>query len=201
MTMNNMNQNTMKQENTNQQWIKRDTFNRAMEILLDMIEQEHSCRRNVEQQLEAQKERVQFADALVASDDSILVREMAVHLTQAGFSVNERQLYEWLRGNGYVYRQPCGKNIPTKKSLNLGVMELHKCPNTNIYGQTVVSRAAKITARGQQYFFDILMQEKQNAEKAAAEAAEKAIKAIMDKTWWEQRQCANCPQVKSCKSA
>ncbi|MBQ3509695.1 MAG: phage antirepressor KilAC domain-containing protein [Peptococcaceae bacterium] len=205
MRMNNMNQNTMNQNNANEPQMMTDTFSpEAMEMvrsLLDAIDEHRYYRRKAEKQLEAQKGKVQFADAVAASEDSILVREMAVHFTQAGFSLNERQLYDWLRGNGYVYRQPGGRNIPTKKSLSLGVMELHKNVITNRYGKTEMSRTARITARGQQYFFDMLMQEKRNAEKAAAEAAEKARKAVMDKAWWEQRQCANCPQVKTCKSA
>lgn len=197
---NTMNQNKMNQNNTSEPWSGQDTH--LIKALLDAIDEQRDHRREAERKLAAQREKVLFADAVAASDDSILVREMAVHLTQAGFSVNERQLYDWLRGNGYVYRQPCGHNIPTKKSLNQGVMELHKNITINEYGKTAVTRTARITARGQQYFFNILMQEKENTEKAAAEVAREIMERnAVEKAGRAMCSCSRCRQKNNCKSA
>ena len=111
-------------------------------------------------QLQEQKVKVLFADAVTASSDSILVADLAVMLKQSGLEIGERRLYDWLRGNGYVTRYACGANRPTQRSLRLGVLELKQTALVNAYGKVTVSKTTKVTPKGQLYFFEKIMADK-----------------------------------------
>ena len=99
----------------------------AIKVLED-LKTEQALRRVAEAQLDAQKNKVLFADAVSASGECILVRELAVMLKQCGVEIGQDRLFDWLRGNGYVYRQPGGRNLPTQHSAELGVLELKNRP-------------------------------------------------------------------------
>ena len=116
-----------------------------------------------------------FADAVSASSDCILVKELAVMLKQCGVNIGQDRLFDWLRGNGYVYRQPGGRNIPTQRSVELGVLELKKQAVVNAYGKVSVTCTTKVTPKGQMYFFEkvILQKDKINAMEAEKKAAAK----------------------------
>ena len=102
---------------------------------LEDLKTEQALRRVAEAQLDAQKNKVLFADAVSASGECILVRELAVMLKQCGVEIGQDRLFDWLRGNGYVYRQPGGRNLPTQHSVELGVLELKKqAPVLTSYG-------------------------------------------------------------------
>lgn len=59
-----------------------------------------------------------FSDAVSGSEDTILVRELAVFLKQNGINTGEKRLFETLRNYGYVIkRQGADRNLPTQKSL------------------------------------------------------------------------------------
>ncbi len=145
-----------------------DTMIQALEAL----KTEQAMRIRAETQLEAQRGKVLFADAVTASGESILVREMAVVLKQGGVEIGETRLFDWLRGNGYLYRQPGGRNLPTQKSLKLGVMELKKTVIVNAYGKSHVSVTPVITATGRAYFFDKVMEQKDVINTLEAEKKE-----------------------------
>lgn len=136
---------------------------------LEALKEEQGLRKRVEAQLEAQKGKVLFADALHAGNESILVRELATTLKQSGIEIGEERLFEWLRGNGYVYRQPCGRNLPTQKSLELGVMEQNVTVRIDAYGHTHWNRTAKITPKGRMYFFEKLIAQRDIINAKAAE--------------------------------
>ena len=173
MKMNSMNRNTMNQETTNQPWDKLDTFSpeamEMMRLLLDAIDEQRYHRREAEKQLEAQKGKVQFADAVSGCEDSIKVHEMAAILFQSGIDIGEYRLYQWLRDNGYVYRQGCGQNMPSQKSLEMGVMELQKYLVERAGGRQSVIKVPMITPKGKEYFMQVLSSRKEQIN--AAEAA------------------------------
>lgn len=123
---------------------------------------------HLETQLDAQRNKVLFADAVSGSSDDILVRELAVMLKQCGVEIGQDRLFDWLRGNGYVYRQPGGRNVPTQRSVELGVLELKKQAVVNAYGKVSVSCTTKVTPKGQVYFFEKVMAQKETINAMAA---------------------------------
>ena len=128
----------------------------AIKLLVGVVEEQQAYRLQVERQLEEQRGKVLFADAVCGCEDSIVVQELAHMMHQNGLDIGETRLFQWLRGNGYVYRQPCGQNMPSQKSLELGVLELQKSVRVNADGCRWVARSLRVTPKGQQYFMDLL---------------------------------------------
>ena len=142
------------------------------------VNTERSLRMMAEEQLAAQEDKVRYADAMAACQDSILVSDMALILKQCGVQTGEERFYKWLRLHGYVYRQPSGQNLPTQRSLELGIMEVKHVPKTNTYGRKEIRRTIMITAKGRSYFFDKIMAEKDVIN--GLEAEKKATKRARD---------------------
>ena len=147
-------------------------------LAMQEVNAERTLRERAEARLTAQRGKVQFADAVHGCIESILVSDMAIILKQSGVETGKERFYEWLRGNGYVYRQACGQNLPTQRSLELGIMEVKHVPKTNAYGRTEVRRTTMITPKGRKYFYDKIMAEKDAIN--AMEAEKKAEKRKRD---------------------
>lgn len=103
-------------------------------------------------QMEIMKPKAVFADAVAASRTSILVSELAKILKQNGIDMGGKRLFEWLRTNGYlIIRKGTDWNMPTQKSMNLGLFEVKE--RTIDHGDhTTISKTTKVTGKGQQYF-------------------------------------------------
>ena len=125
-------------------------------MAMEELKKERELRIELEQQLEAQRGKVLFADAVSSGRKSILVGEMANILKQSGIEIGQIRLFDWLRTNGYLYRQPCGDNRPTQKSLEMGIIEIAECVVMHPSGRSSVNRTVKITPNGQMYFMDVL---------------------------------------------
>ena len=96
-----------------------------------------------------------FADAVSASHTSILVGELAKLLKQNGVETGQRRLFTWLRNNGYLIRRDgADRNMPTQKSMELGLFEVKETVITNPDGSVRISKTPKVTGKGQQYFFN-----------------------------------------------
>lgn len=116
---------------------------------------ENNKKKIVEQQLiiESQKPKVLFADAIQASETTILIGEFAKILKQNGVDVGQKRLFEWLRENGYlIKRKGSDFNSPTQKSMELGLFEIKETPIHHNSGEISISRTSKITGKGQAYF-------------------------------------------------
>ena len=59
----------------------------------------------LEAQIEADKPKVLFADAVSASHTSILVGDLAKLISQNGFKIGANRLFSWLRDNGYLIKK------------------------------------------------------------------------------------------------
>ena len=147
-------------------------------LAMQEVNTERTLRERAEARLTAQRGKVQFADAVHGCIESILVSDMAIILKQSGVETGKERFYEWLRGNGYVYRQACGQNLPTQRSLELGIMEVKHVPKTNAYGRTEVRRTTMITPKGRKYFYEKVMADKERIN--AIEAEKKATKKARD---------------------
>lgn len=118
---------------------------------------ESNKKKIVEQQLiiEAQKPKVLFADAIQASETTILIGEFAKILKQNGVDIGQKRLFEWLRENGYlIKRKGSDYNSPTQKSMELGLFEIKETPIHHNSGEISISRTSKITGKGQAYFIN-----------------------------------------------
>lgn len=118
---------------------------------------ENNKKKIIEQQLiiDAQKPKVLFADAIQASETTILIGEFAKILKQNGIDVGQKRLFEWLRENGYlIKRKGSDYNSPTQRSMELGLFEIKETPIYHNSGEISISRTSKITGKGQAYFIN-----------------------------------------------
>lgn len=109
----------------------------------------------LEAQIEADRPKVLFADAVSASKSSCLIGELAKILKQNGIDIGQNKLFQWLRSNGYlISRRGESWNQPTQKSMQLGLFELKKTNINHADGHTTVNTTTKVTGKGQQYFIN-----------------------------------------------
>ena len=102
-----------------------------------------------------------FADAVSVSETSILVGELAKLLKQNGVEIGQNRLFAWLRRNGYlISRRGNDYNMPTQKSMNLGLFKIKETSITHADGHVTVNKTPKVTGKGQQYFINKFLSEK-----------------------------------------
>jgi anti-repressor protein len=113
----------------------------------------HSKVEEQAKQLEAQAPKVLFADAVNASQTSILVGQLAKIIQQNGVPMGQRRLFAWLREHHYLSsRKGEDYNMPLQKYIEHGLFEIKESTHTNPDGVTFTTRTVKVTGKGQQYF-------------------------------------------------
>lgn len=106
-------------------------------------------------QLEADRPKVLFADAVATSRTDILVGDLAKILKGNGVDVGGTRLFEWLRRDGYLIRRHgSDRNMPTQRSMELGLFRVKESVVTHADGHSSVSRTPKVTGKGQTYFIN-----------------------------------------------
>lgn len=109
----------------------------------------------LEAQIESDRPKVLFADAVSASHTSILVGELAKLLKQNGVEIGATRLFTWLRNHGYlIKRNGRDWNMPTQKSVELGLIRVKETSITHSDGHITVSKTPLITGKCQQYFIN-----------------------------------------------
>lgn len=101
-------------------------------------------------QIAAMQPKALFADAVSASDDCILIRDMAKLLCQNGIDIGEKRLFAWLRNNGYLTLT----NDPTQRASDMGLFRTAQRVINNPNGKCHLARTTKVTGKGQQYFIN-----------------------------------------------
>ena len=122
---------------------------------LQRLKEEREAKKLLEAQIEADRPKVLFADAVSASKSSCLIGELAKILKQNGIDIGQNKLFQWLRAHGYlISRRGESWNQPTQKSMQLGLFELKKTNINHADGHTTVNTTTKVTGKGQQYFIN-----------------------------------------------
>lgn len=107
--------------------------------------------------IQQQRPKVLFAELIETSQTSILVRELAKLLKQNGIDFGEKRLFAWLREKGYlIKRLGTDYNMPTQRSMDLGLFEIKETPVPRSNGFTTISKTPKVTGKGQLYFLNKL---------------------------------------------
>ncbi len=127
---------------------------RALKIADDTIKRQA-------EQIEKQAPKVLFATAVETSNRSVLVAELAKIITQNGYEIGQNRLFTWLRNHGYLGRMGEYYNQPTQRAMGLGLFELKKTTITKPDGTTLVSTTSKVTGKGQIYFVNKFLRNKQ----------------------------------------
>lgn len=113
---------------------------------------EREKRMTLEGKVEEDRPKVLFADAVSASNTSILVGDLAKLIRQNGVEVGQNRLFQRLRDEGYLVKSGERRNMPTQKSMELGLFEVKETTVVNSDGSVRITRTPKVTGKGQQYF-------------------------------------------------
>ena len=132
------------------------SFREALLLAAEQQEVIENQQKQIEEKnakIEADKPKVLFSEAVSASNKSILVRELAKLITQNGYHIGEKQLYERLRKAGYLCSSGESYNQPTQTYMNMGLFHLKK---TSVIcdGESKVYTVTKVTPKGQIYFIN-----------------------------------------------
>ena len=107
------------------------------------------------------KPKALFADAVSVSKTTILVSELAKILRQNGVNIGANRLFAWMRENGYlISRKGTDWNMPTQRSMELGLFNIKETTITHSDGHTTISKTTKVTGKGQQYFINKFLKDK-----------------------------------------
>lgn len=99
------------------------------------------------------KPKALFADAVSASESSILVGDLAKILRQNGINIGANRLFAELRNNGYlIKRNGSDWNMPTQKSMDMELFEIKEHTHIDSNGCNVTTKTPKVTGKGQVYF-------------------------------------------------
>lgn len=103
--------------------------------------------------------KAMFADAVSASKTTILVGELAKLLRQNGVDVGQKRLFARLREDGYLMKGGSSYNLPTQRSMEMGLFEIKETTIVHSDGHTTVSKTPKVTGKGQVYFVKKFLKE------------------------------------------
>ena len=130
--------------------------------LLQELKSEQEQRRELERQKKEDAPKVLFADAVKTSKTSILVGELAKILKQNGVETGQTRLFSWLRDNGFlIKRKGSDYNMPTQKAMEAGLFEIKETAVTHADGHVSVNRTPKVTGKGQLYFVERFLSQKE----------------------------------------
>lgn len=122
---------------------------------LQDLKQEREKRKALETENKSMQPKALFADAVATSKSSILIGDLAKILKQNGVNIGQKRLFEWLRDHGYlVKRYGADRNMPTQKSMDMGLFQIKETSITHSDGHITISKTTKVTGKGQQYFIN-----------------------------------------------
>ena len=128
--------------------------------IVTALKEETDKRKLLEQEAEVNKPKVLFAEAVDASENSILIGDLAKLLKQNGIDIGQNRLFTWMRNNGYlVKRRGEDYNSPTQKTMEAGWMEIKENTVEKPDGSIIVTKTPKVTGRGQRYFINKFLTE------------------------------------------
>ena len=112
----------------------------------------------LEVQAEEDRPKVLFAQAVESSDNSILVGDLAKILRGNGVQIGQNRLFQQLREQGYlIKRSGSDWNMPTQRSMELGILEITERAIANPDGSVRLTRTPKVTGKGQTYFVNLFL--------------------------------------------
>ncbi len=124
------------------------------------LKTEKEQRQLLEEEKKANASKVLFADAVSTSHTSILIGELSKLIKQNGLDIGEKRLFKYLRENGYlIKRNGTDYNMPTQRSVELGVIEVKERTINNPDGSIRITKTPKVTGKGQQYFINKFLNE------------------------------------------
>lgn len=137
----------------------------AMAILQADVLQLSEQNKQLQTTIVEQEPKVLFANSVAVSKTTILVGELAKIIKQNGVDIGQNRLFDWLRNNGFlISRQGSDFNMPSQKSMDLGLFEIKETAVTHSDGHVSINKTPKVTGKGQQYFIEKFLSRNKRSE-------------------------------------
>ena len=146
-------------------YMTEDTLEKALaspDFLIQLatkLKEEKALNKTLQEDNDRMKPKEIFADAVSASHTSILIGDLAKLLKQNGYETGQKRLFAWLRDNDYLIKGGSSKNMPTQRSMDMGLFDVKETTITNPDGSVRVTKTTKVTGKGQQYFINRFLKE------------------------------------------
>lgn len=125
--------------------------------LLTTLKNEHEEKLAAQKKLQEAAPKIQFAEAVAASDDGILIRTLAQFLQSNSINIGQNRLFERLRQDGFLIKQKGDSyNTPTQKAMALGLFQVRETIVQTDKGRRFV-QTPKVTGKGQQFFLEYFL--------------------------------------------
>lgn len=118
------------------------------------LKEEKEKRLAAERQIEADRPKVTFANAVNVSKDGMLIGMLAKLLHQNDVDIGQKRLFQWMRDNGYLMKSGADRNMPTQKARELGLFKVKERAIDNPDGSVRLTRTTLVTGKGQEYFIN-----------------------------------------------
>ena len=102
-----------------------------------------------DRQIAEMRPKAMFADAVGASDGTCLVGELAKMIRQNGVPMGQNRLFELLRRDGYLGKTGSNRNVPTQRSMEMGLFRIKETSVVHSDGHVTLNRTRKATGKGQ----------------------------------------------------
>lgn len=138
-----------------------EIMSKALLIAKQTIDNREQRIRSLEADTERMKPKEIFADAVSASNSSILIGDLAKILHGNGIKIGRGRLFAWMREHGYLIKQKgTSYNMPTQRAMELKLFKVKEGSYVDGKGNNVITKTTKVTGKGQQYFINKFLAEK-----------------------------------------
>lgn len=136
-------------------------FARALKMADQKIEKLKETNAGLLEDVERMRPKEIFADAVKASTSSILIGDLAKLLRQNGVDTGQKKLFEQLRNEGYLMKTGSSRNMPKQKYVANGFFQIKETVISNPDGSVRMTKTTKVTGKGQQYFLNKYLKNKE----------------------------------------
>ena len=141
---------------------------RALIVAQETIKRKEERLKQLEEKNAQLQPKAEFADCIMKSKDCITIGDLANILKQSClFSKGKNALACWMRNNGYLLQKGIRRNMPTQKSMALGLMRVIETTSHAWNGTIIINKTVGITSLGQRHFiaqFRALLSSKESYE-------------------------------------
>ncbi len=114
----------------------------------------------LEEKIEQDAPKVRFAERVGSVKIGIPVGQYAKMLNQSGFETGEKRFFELLRQDGFLHKEGRQRNMPTQKSIALGVIHIKEGMTINKHsGRIIPNTTPLITGKGQTFFAEYYLRD------------------------------------------
>lgn len=136
-------------------------FARALKMADQKIEKLKETNAGLLEDVERMRPKEIFADAVKASDSSILIGDLAKLLRQNGVDTGQKRLFEQLRNEGYLMKTGSSRNMPKQRYVADGLFQIKETVISNPDGSVRMTKTTNVTGKGQQYFLNKYLKNKE----------------------------------------